>query len=96
MPYRNWGSGDTLNAADLNAMTADPSIATLAGNDTVSLTSYGDGATPGPAVTLTMVNGQTALVLVSATVWWSATGHLKNHLLSSIRTERRPIVSPAL
>jgi hypothetical protein len=66
MPYRNWASGDTLNAADLNAMMADPQIADVATDETKSSGSYGDLTTVGPSVTLTLVSGQACLVIVSS------------------------------
>jgi hypothetical protein len=65
MPYKNWADTDTLNAADLNAMTADPDTVDVAAADTCSITSYGDLANVGPTKAISLVSGQTALVIVS-------------------------------
>jgi hypothetical protein len=66
MPYRNWADSDTLNAADLNAMTADASTADVTTNQSTTSGTFTDLTTVGPAVTLTLVSGQGALVIVSA------------------------------
>ena len=67
MPYRNWAGTDTLNAVDVNAMFADPVEADVTGGpEDLSTASYTDLTTVGPAVTLTLVSGQAALVIISA------------------------------
>jgi hypothetical protein len=68
VPYRNWADTDTLNAADLNAMTADAVSGFIAANETTASITYGDLTTVGPSVTLTLVNGQGCLVFITATL----------------------------
>ena len=68
MPYRNWADTDTLNAADLNAMTADPDSLDVATAETTASSSYGDLTTVGPTRTVQVVAGQTVLVVVSAQI----------------------------
>jgi hypothetical protein len=75
MPYRNWADSDTLNAADLNAMTADPNSAEVVTQETTTSTTYAALATAGPAVTLSMVTGQAALVIVQARIHNSVAGN---------------------
>jgi hypothetical protein len=66
MPYKVFTTGNVLTAADMNAITADPIEANVATAETRSAGTYGALATAGPTVSnLAMVNGQTALVIVS-------------------------------
>jgi hypothetical protein len=67
MPYRNWADTDTLNAADLNAMTADAVPANVDTEESTTSTSYTNlTTTANQFVTLTLVSGQGCLVIVSA------------------------------
>ena len=66
MPYKTWASGNVLNAADLNAMTADAVEDYIDTAEGTTSTSYVDLATVGPTAVISLVNGQQALVLFSA------------------------------
>lgn len=67
MPYKTFGAGNVLTAADMNAVTADPVQADVATAETTASASYVDLATVGPTVgPITLVNGQKCLVYVSA------------------------------
>ena len=57
-------TNDVPSAADVNAITADPVTADVSTDESLSAATYGDLATAGPAVTLSLVNGQTCLVCV--------------------------------
>jgi hypothetical protein len=74
LPYKTWATNDVPTAADFNAITADPSTADVTTLQTTTSTSYVDLATVGPSVTLTLVSGQTVLVICSARVKHSAAG----------------------
>jgi hypothetical protein len=66
MPYKVFTTGNVLTAADMNAITADPIEANVNTDEARTTATYGVLATAGPTVTnLAMVNGQTALVIVS-------------------------------
>jgi hypothetical protein len=58
----------------MNALHADPVTALVVTSQTTTSLGYTDLATVGPSVTVTMVAGQTALVLISARVKHSAAG----------------------
>lgn len=66
MPYRTWADDDVLNAADLNAMTADALQGYVSTEESLTATTYGDLTTVGPAVTLTLAVGQGVLVWAKA------------------------------
>jgi len=66
VPYRTWATNDVPSAADFNNLFADPVTADVVTSENSTATTYGDLTTAGPAVTLSLVNGQTALVSVSA------------------------------
>jgi hypothetical protein len=53
----------------MNAVTADPSTADVVTQESTTSTSYTDLTTSGPAVTLTLTNGQSCLVCVQALQW---------------------------
>ena len=55
-------------------MHSDPLTADVATLQTTTSLSYTDLATAGPAVTMTMANGQAALVIISARIKHSAAG----------------------
>lgn len=74
MPYRNWADTDTLNAADLNAMTADADMNYIVTAEGTTSASYTDLATVGPARTLSLVSGQGFLVLAEARIDLDASG----------------------
>lgn len=64
--YKTWATGDIPTAADFNNLFADPSSADVTALQNCTSTAYSDLSTVGPAVTLSLVNGQTVLVIVSA------------------------------
>lgn len=74
MPYKTWASGNVLNAADLNAMTADAIEDYIDTAEGTTSESYVDLATVGPTCAISMVNGQQALVLWGARMSQSAAG----------------------
>jgi hypothetical protein len=91
MPYRNWADTDVLNAADLNAMTADAQKAFVATAEGTTSGSYGDLTTVGPSVTVTLVSGQGALVIGSARLGNDAgtntTGAMMSYAVSGAGTQ---------
>lgn len=66
MPYRVWATDDVPSAADFNALFADPVSADIITEEARANAAYGDMATVGPSVTLTLVSGQKCLVIVSS------------------------------
>jgi hypothetical protein len=66
MAYKTWATSDVPTAADFNNMFGDASQALVTTTENTTGTSYGDLATSGPAVTLSLVNGQQALVWCTA------------------------------
>lgn len=66
MPYKTFATNDVLTAADMNAVTADAQTADVAASQSTTSLSYTDLSTSGPAVTISLVNGQGVLVFVSA------------------------------
>ena len=69
MAYKTWATNDVPSAADFNASAwSDPISADVTTDETTTSTTYTDLATSGPAVTMTLVSGQTALVIVSCSV----------------------------
>jgi hypothetical protein len=65
VPYHVWANLDVPSGTDFNNMFADPVSADITTSETTTATSYGDLATVGPSVTLSMSNGQAALVFLS-------------------------------
>ena len=74
MPLKTWATNDVPTAADFNSMFSDPLTADVVTLQTTTSLSYTDLATVGPAVTMTMANGQAALVIISARMRHSAGG----------------------
>ena len=74
MPWKTWATNDVPSAADFNTMFADPVMADVTTSQTTTSLSYTDLSTAGPAVTMTLGNGQACLVIVSARVKHSAAG----------------------
>lgn len=68
IPYRTWATNDVPSAADFNALHADPVSQDVATDELTTSATYTDLTTAGPAVSIAMVNGQTALVIVSMQV----------------------------
>jgi hypothetical protein len=74
MPYRVFADTDVLNAADVNAVTADPDSADVTTEESTTSSSYVDLTTVGPSRTLSLVSGQKALVIVECVPWGATDG----------------------
>lgn len=66
MPYKTWATNDVPTAADFNNMFANAQQADVATTQACTSTGYSDLATVGPAVTISLVNGQQCEIKVSA------------------------------
>ena len=75
MPLKTFATNDVLAAADLNnGPYSDAVTADVVTSQTTTSLSYTDLSTVGPAVTLTLANGQGCLVVISARMNHSAAG----------------------
>ncbi|HTE69699.1 MAG TPA: hypothetical protein VK942_13230, partial [Actinomycetes bacterium] len=78
VPLKTWATNDVPTAADFNSMFSDPLTADVVTLQTTTSLSYTDLATVGPAVTMTMANGQATQVVLSARMKHSAAGGLSS------------------
>lgn len=74
MPYKVFVDGTVLSAADVIAISKDPLSADVATSQGTTSATYTDLATTGPAVTVTLVVGQTCTVEVVSEVTSSSSG----------------------